>query len=218
VNSVHLATECDHVKWLLNEAETTARAPFRRSFQRRLEPRWALTNRMFATQMASGVFAPYSTAGWENFFVAEVGASAALTGLLFVAVSINLSEVLKHPQLPGRAAESLLVLTGVLLASTFGLVPGQPRQLLASELLLIGLLVWAFPVKLQFGAHIPGTPRHWLLTRVVSHQLATLPLLVSAISLLAGVGGGLYWLVAMTVFSFADVLINAWVLLIEIQR
>lgn len=25
----------------------------------------------------------YSTAGWANFFVAEVGASAALVGLLF---------------------------------------------------------------------------------------------------------------------------------------
>lgn len=164
------------------------------------------------------MYSPYSTVGWENFFVAEVGASAALTGLLFVAVSINLSEVLKHPQLPGRAGESLLILSGVLLTSTFGLVPGQPRQLLAAELLLVGLLVWAFPIKLQVAAHRPGVPRHWILTRVVTHQLATLPLLVACASLFAGIGGGLYWLVAMTVFSFADVLINAWVLLIEIQR
>ncbi len=150
--------------------------------------------------------------------MAEVGASAALTGLLFVAVSINLSEVLKHPQLPGRAAESLLILSSVLLTSTFGLVPGQPRQLLAAELLVVGLLVWLFPIKLQLAAHRPGSPRHWIVTRVVTHQLATLPLLVSGVSLLSGVGGGLYWLVAMTAFSFADVLINAWVLLVEIQR
>ncbi len=46
---------------------------------------------------------PYATAGWETFFVAEVGAAAALTGLLFVAVSINLTKVLAFPQLPGRA-------------------------------------------------------------------------------------------------------------------
>jgi len=37
----------------------------------------------------------YSTAAWANFFVAEVGASAALVGLLFVAVSINLTKIIE---------------------------------------------------------------------------------------------------------------------------
>lgn len=160
----------------------------------------------------------YSTAGWENFFVAEAGASAALTGLLFVAVSINLSKVLAHRQLPGRAAESLVILSGVLIAATLGLVPGQSRQLLGGELLLLGLVVWGFPIKLQLGAHGPDTPRSWIVTRVLTHQVATLPLLVAAASLLAGTGGGLYWLAPATAFSFADALINAWILLIEIQR
>ncbi len=41
--------------------------------------------------------------GWENFFVAEVGASAALAGLIFVGVSINLNRILSLPRLPDRA-------------------------------------------------------------------------------------------------------------------
>jgi hypothetical protein len=38
---------------------------------------------------------PYSSAEWESLFLAEAGASAALAGLLFVALSINLERILK---------------------------------------------------------------------------------------------------------------------------
>jgi hypothetical protein len=38
---------------------------------------------------------------WETFFAAQVGASAALAGLVFVALSINLKEILDLPGLPG---------------------------------------------------------------------------------------------------------------------
>ena len=52
----------------------------------------------------------YTTQGWESFFVAEAGAAAALAGLLFVAVSINLGRILSIHGLSGRAAEALLIL------------------------------------------------------------------------------------------------------------
>src|SRR5260370_34067383 len=69
--------------------------------------------------------------GWANFFLAQVGASAALTGLIFVAVSINLTKILAYPTLPGRALEALLYLLTVLVIGTLGLVPGQPAWLRA---------------------------------------------------------------------------------------
>jgi hypothetical protein len=37
----------------------------------------------------------YSTAEWTELFLAQAGASAALAGLLFVAISINLDRILK---------------------------------------------------------------------------------------------------------------------------
>ena len=47
---------------------------------------------------------------WESFFIAQVGAAAALAGLVFVALSINLRQVVSSPILVGRAAEALLLL------------------------------------------------------------------------------------------------------------
>jgi hypothetical protein len=161
----------------------------------------------------------YATTGWENFFVAEVGASAALTGLLFVAVSINLSRILSFPQLPGRAGETVIVLLGVLSVATLGLVPGQSRRELGAEVLCVAVVTWAAPVIMQLRLRArPGDPRHWMATRVVAHELASLPLVACGASLLAGRGGGLYWFVPAVILAFVVGSANAWVLLVEIQR
>jgi hypothetical protein len=63
--------------------------------------------------------------GWESFFVAQVGASAAVAGRVFVGVSINLDKILKYAGLPGRAMEALVVLILVLVTSSLMLVPGH---------------------------------------------------------------------------------------------
>ena len=53
-------------------------------------------------------------AQWSNFYVAVAGASAALTGLIFVGVSISLAKILSIPSLPNRALVSLILLLNVL--------------------------------------------------------------------------------------------------------
>jgi hypothetical protein len=63
---------------------------------------------------------------WSDFFVAELGAAAALTGLVIVGISINVTRILAMPGLIGRAAETLIAPTGLLVISTFALVPHQP--------------------------------------------------------------------------------------------
>ncbi len=88
-------------------------------------------------------------ADWANFFVAEVGASAASSGLVVVAISINLSRILSFPQLPGRAAEALVIPVGVLAFTSAGLVPNQPTMLLGAEGLAIGLTMFLIPLVTQ---------------------------------------------------------------------
>lgn len=161
---------------------------------------------------------PAVTAGWESFFVAQVGASATLSGLLFVAVSINLSRILAFPSLTARAGEALIVLLSVLAMATFGLVPGQSQTLLGAEVAGTGLAVWSTSVVLQVRAYRDVEQRRWLAMRVVLSEAASLPFIVAGALLVLGRASGLYWLVPGTVLSFAVGVLDAWVLLVEIQR
>jgi hypothetical protein len=68
-----------------------------------------------------------STPAWEPFFIASSGATAALAGLIFVAISINLDDILETPGLDRRALEALALLVGALILSLLVLVPGQPQ-------------------------------------------------------------------------------------------
>jgi len=43
----------------------------------------------------------YDTAAWTDFFLAAAGASAALSGLIFVAVSVNIRPVLEADRRSG---------------------------------------------------------------------------------------------------------------------
>ena len=45
--------------------------------------------------------------GWKSFFMAQV-ASAALAGLVFIGVSINLTKIMSSPSLPDRALEAII--------------------------------------------------------------------------------------------------------------
>jgi hypothetical protein len=162
----------------------------------------------------------YTPTQWSIFLSAEVGASAALTGLLFVAVSINLARIISSPQLTPRVAKALVTLIGILFAASLCLVPGQSKNLLGSELVVLGAFDWVV-ITLMLRAHSHGNAyisrsQKWLYG--VLAQMATIPLILCGASLLCLRGGGLYWLVVAVLLSFASSLIDAWVLLIEIQR
>jgi modulator of FtsH protease len=77
---------------------------------------------------------------WQNFGVLVGGASAALTGLLFVAVSLNLGRIAASPLLREAAAKTLIVLLTPLLIAILLAIPGQATWVLGVELIAIGLL------------------------------------------------------------------------------
>jgi len=159
-------------------------------------------------------------AEWTTFLTVQAGASATLTGLVFVAFSINQSKIMEYPGLPGRAAESLLQFLEVFFISTVALIPRQPEWILAIEFLVIGIGFWSAQVfgQVRYLMLRAGHPHWWFVNRAVLSVFGAVPFLIAGIALLMGAPGALYWLVPGFVFSFMGGIVGAWVLLVEILR
>ncbi|HKC69065.1 MAG TPA: hypothetical protein VKG26_12595 [Bacteroidia bacterium] len=157
---------------------------------------------------------------WHDFFVAVAGAAAALTGLIFVGVSLSLTKMLAIPRLADRASEALILLVTVLIISCLCLVPQQPYSLLGIEFLCIGLAIWFITLKLDITI-LKATDKEYkghYKKMIVFSQAATLPYIIAGITTLSLGYAGIYWLIPAIVFSFSKAVLDAWVILVEIHR
>ena len=161
----------------------------------------------------------YAAEPWSDLYVAMAGAAAALLGLLFVAVSINLEQVLRIAWLPLRAGETLGVLVVLLMTAVFVLVPGQSPTVLGLELAGTGLVLLGCDAALRVRrGRPPGAQARSIVVPAVIVACTGAPLVTAGATLTAGAGGGLYWTVPALVAGFAGAVSNAWVLLVEILR
>ena len=164
----------------------------------------------------------YSNGAWSDFALGQVGASAALLGLVFVGLSINLRAVIRDPGVVNRAAEAVVLLGTVLATSTAVLLPGQTRLALATELVVLGASVAASVAALQRGirdsARKSSVPRATIVLRRTSGLGAPALVILTGASLLVESGGGLYWWPAAIVLAYLGALTGAWVLLVEVLR
>jgi hypothetical protein len=75
--------------------------------------------------------AAYDPQSWQNFYVMTGGAAAALTGLLFVAMSLHSKAITATRFFTNRAVGSLVSLMTQLFLAAAILVPGQSVEAVA---------------------------------------------------------------------------------------
>jgi len=158
---------------------------------------------------------------WSSFFQGELGAAAALTGLLFVSVSVNQAKILQLGRMADRGLEALGILFLIIMVASLPLVPGQPLRLLGVEILVLGIIVMiaTFLLQRSYMRHVEKPYRRSSMTTVVINRLAvTVVTLAGLTLLLRGDDVGLYLLPAGILLSFLAASAGAWVLLVEINR
>jgi hypothetical protein len=116
-------------------------------------------------------------ADWSALLSVQAGAAATLTGLVFVAISVNLAKILAIPGLAGRAAESMLQFLEVFLISTVALIPGQSERALAVEVTVIAFALWFAEMagQIRYLQQRSGYLWSWFVQRGILNQIATLP-------------------------------------------
>ncbi|KRC60606.1 hypothetical protein ASE14_06335 [Agromyces sp. Root81] len=163
---------------------------------------------------------PEALEAWTEFNVAMVGATAALAGLLIVAMSVNIGEIMKSVTLPPRAAASIAALVLAITAGAFGLVPGQPVVAYGVEVLVASVLAGVFQVHairvVMREDHVSPFDR---VLKSIAGVLPIAAFLVGAVLVVTGVVEvGLITMAVGSVLSIIAALVMAWVVLVEVLR
>lgn len=162
----------------------------------------------------------YTPADRTDFGTAVATAAAALVGLLFVAISVNLKNILDEQGLPSRAAQTLILYASALIVAVLLVVPGQGFVATGLELVATGLVILAAQLYLDLTTEGGDEETFWrrMVGRVFPSVISCSCITIAGATLLAQAGGGLYWVVPAVVTAIIFGLTKTWVLLVEILR
>jgi hypothetical protein len=153
---------------------------------------------------------------WHDFGVTIGGLAGALTGLLFVAVSIKSDTLAKSRSLSSRAAQTLVLFMTPVLAAIF-LVAPQPGDALGGEVVALAAASGATLFVLdRRGGHDETNRVARYIERASPNLITSVLFGVAGITFLASAGGGLYWLIPAVVTGLVGGVINAWLFLIRV--
>jgi hypothetical protein len=158
---------------------------------------------------------------WANFFMTAAGAAASLAGLVFVALSVNITRILQYPHLPARAGATIATLILILVCSMAVLIP-QTALALGAEILAFGICGWLLKTWSAYRAIRDGAraqrPASEAISETLLGQIQVLPFMVGGVLLMAGGDSGFYWVAGGVISAFVFSVFNGWVLLVEILR
>lgn len=156
---------------------------------------------------------------WADFNVAMVGATAALAGLVIVASSVNIAEIIKARALTARLAAGISALVLAIIASGLGLVPTITPFWFGILLLVATLGAGVFQVQATreiFADHDPAAR-----AKLAKSGFGFLPIgayLIAGVAILLGHPAGLSFAAAGCLLAIVAAIMVSWVALVEVLR
>ena len=156
---------------------------------------------------------------WRDFFLVVGGAAAALTGLVFVALSLNLDVVVRDATHRYRAIGTMTNFAGIFVVCALALMGGQHHVAVATEWLLVSTGAGAVYVYGYLRARTAGGSRTTLsVLRTVSGSGLYVAEIAGSIVFLLGAIAGLYIAAVAMVLLAAYSVSGAWLLLVGVHQ
>jgi hypothetical protein len=151
---------------------------------------------------------------WHDYFLMVGGGAAALTGLVFVAMTLHVDQIANHPLHRHRARTILTGLTAVFLRCGLVLMAGQSDQAVAVELIVILTGVEMILLS-SFSAAAPAATTGALL-RSIGSFICLLTEQAGAVVVFFGSSWGFYVVGVGMMLSFIFMVSGAWLLLVGV--
>jgi hypothetical protein len=151
---------------------------------------------------------------WANFFLLLGTGAATLTGLVFVAMSLNIKVIAIDITHRYRAIGTLTGLAAIFMMCAFALMGSQNHKAIGAELLIVSFFASLVYVSGYIRAYKSSSGASLL--RTTTGTLLYLTQMIGAIILISGSIAGLYVTAIALVANTCYMITGAWLLVVGV--
>jgi hypothetical protein len=161
----------------------------------------------------------YQPDQWHDYFITVGGASAALTGLVFVAMSLNPGLIAQDATHRHRAVGTISGFTAIFVICALGVMGGQDHRAVGLEWIVVSIAaaavyVYGYVQAIRLGESSVGLRSRRLIGGTALHVVE----IAGAALLLGGYIAGLYVAAISMVGVLAYMISGAWLLIMGVSE